>query len=123
MTDAESLVGMRVRCVHGEVLYGVLRAITPLGWLIIADERGHETLVEREDVRTLDDARYDCEGCGALVNRVFAGRCAECTRMRARGLPVPWEACEVSGCEDRAVYHPGLRHWWCPGHRGIGVAK
>lgn len=118
-TRAEDLIGFRVRCDYGQVgnMYGVLRAITPLGWLVIADEFGHETLIELTDAKTLVDGRHVCAKCEAKVNRVFTnGQCAECERAWARTRPIPYETCEAEDCEGRAYYSPLAKAFLCASH-------
>lgn len=114
--DAQPLLGYRVKAKIGQdFTVGTLRAITPSERLIIASERGLETLVLLEDVSRLEDARETCSKCGRQVNRVFSdeGRCADCERVYAGTQPAPRETCEICGAQG-AVYSPKIKKFGCP---------
>lgn len=113
--DAEPLIGYRVSARIGQYdTIGVLRAVTPTDRLIIADDRGMETLAELDDVSGLQDARLACSKCGRQVNRVFSdeGRCADCERVYAGTQPAPREICEICSAEG-AVYSPKIKKFGC----------
>lgn len=118
--DAEPLVGLRVSAKIGrDATVGILRAVTPTDRLIIAGERGHETLVELNDVSGIKEAQLECDLCHAKVNRRFvvetgvdgeAFACAECTRTWAAKQPRPSETCEDCGGQG-AFYSPTGKAW------------
>jgi len=94
-----------------------LRFFTPKDVLILADHRGDELLLPREDLKSIEDARTECARCHTLVNNVFEcgdeRRCAECTRVWAAQQPAPRETCPDCG-ELGAVYSPKFKVWRCP---------
>lgn len=130
--DALEFRGMRVD-VHLRdstfTVNGVLRFVTPTDHVILAGPDGHETKLQLDVIRSIEDARFTCDRCGpdSRYNNVFETRddqprtlCADHYRTWAAAQPPPIMECPTCESGAQAFYSPRTKKYGCASCQGMG---